>query len=236
VDNEGSKPRGREKGVAAVELGRAFNYIFDDPDWLAKLSIAVVWGFVSLLVPIVIGLIGVAVLLGYMIELVRNVSTGERFPMPRWVDYGRKINDGFSLLVAVFVYNLPNLLIGGCVTTLSGSLGSTLTVGTLCCTIPLLLIYNFIAWSMLAAGVARYVETDQVGEFYRFGALFTTIRQHSVSTIQWVVFGILVNLLFGFLAIIPCCGWVIIMGLSIPIHGHLLGQYTVRIIGRRKRA
>ncbi len=56
---------------------RIFTYAFDDPDWLNKLAItAIITALSVVFTPLLIGLVGWAVLFGYMVALVRNDRLG----------------------------------------------------------------------------------------------------------------------------------------------------------------
>jgi hypothetical protein len=52
---------------------------------------------------------------------------------------------------------------------------------------------------------------------------------------QWIVLTLLVNLTLLVLVAIPCLGWVAILALAFPIHGHLLGQFAREIGEKPKR-
>lgn len=208
-----------------VNFTRAFRYVFEDRDWVNKAVIAALLAFATIFFPV--GLIALAALLGYIVELARNVRSGSPTPLPQWVNYGDKINVGLNVLVAYIVYNIVNFLLTGCILTLTGAFqNSFLGIAILCCTVPLILIYNLVTWPMLALGTIRYSETGKSAEFYRFGDLFATLRANFSLTFQWVILSIFVNVVFGLLAIIPCLGWVAVLALSFPVQGHLLGQFA----------
>ncbi len=221
-----------------MDITRAFNYVFEDREWVNKLAIV---GLLTLTLPLVpLGLLTLAILLGYTTALMRNVRAGVQFPLPRWDNYNAFVSDGVNVLVAWVVYSIPNLVLFGCLYTLSGAfgrglIGSTLNLVVLCCLTPLLIGYNLVTWPMLAVGVARYADSRQPAEFYRFGDLFSTLRTQMGLAFQWVVFTLLINLALAVLALIPCLGWVAILGLAFPVHGHMLGQFAREIGEKPKR-
>lgn len=223
-----------------MNLIRAFTYAFDDPDWFNKIAItAIVTALSIAFTPLLIGLVGWAVLFGYMIELVRNVRLGNRYPMPRWDDFNRFLSSGGNVVAAVILYNLPNLLLS-CVSSFlaqnmgSGLIGSTLVLALSCCLFPLLLIYNLITLPMLAIGMGRYVEEPRINVFFEFGFLFETLRQHLDRIMQWWLALIAADIIFIILAVFVLIGWVALAALLIPVYGMLTGQLALAILGELK--
>jgi len=212
-----------------MEFGRAFTYPFEDKDWLSKLVMTVVMVIVSA-IPL-FGLVALAALLGYTIELVRNVRNGHPRPLPKWIDYGAKISLGGYVLLALFIYNLPALFLAvltyGFGNLLGASLfGSLSYVVIVCCALPVLFLYTIVTWSMLAVAIARYRENGDNGEFYRFDKLFRAIQYNSSLTGQWVLYSIFANILISLIALIPCIGWIAAPALIYPVQGFMLGEYA----------
>lgn len=213
-----------------MQFGQAFTYIFKDPAWFEKLALVVILGFFAL-IPI-FGLIPFAVLLGYMVDLVSNMLRRQKYPLPVWDRFGDKLSRGGTVLGAIIVYNIPNVLLIGCSTTAlsifpDDSGGAVFSLAFLCCLTPFMLLYTIVTWAMLALGIARYAETDNAQALYQFGRLFVDIRQHQGSTAQWVIGALLVNLACMALGVIPCLGWVSVLAFGLPWHAHMLGQFAV---------
>lgn len=220
-----------------MDFARAFKYVFEDPKWVDKLGMTALVTLVSG-IPI-LGLAALAVLLGYVLELIANVRAKTQYPLPRWVRWEEKLRYGTNILVAWVLYNLPNILVSCCLFTFSGMfqgnfLGNTLALGALCCTLPLLLIYNLITWPMLAVGMLRYSRNHLSAEFYRFGDLFATVRANTGTVFQWLVFTWLASLVLSLLAV-TCIGVVATLALLVPVNGHLLAQLALQIEAQPKR-
>lgn len=216
-----------------MNVGRAFTYAFDDPDATGKLVIAAALGFIgTITLPLLlVGLVAWTALLGYLVELVRNLQDRRPRPLPRWDNYGAKINRGGSVLVAGLVYNLPNIVCGCCVGSFltlwrDSALTSGLTLFSLCCLLPLLMIYNLLTWPMLALGLARYADENNAVAFFQFGDLFSTISRRPGLTAQWLLVMLAVSLLFGLLFLVPCIGWAAVPALSIPVVGYLAAGFA----------
>lgn len=218
-----------------MDLGRAFTYAFDDQEWAPKLLISAGVAFASIITaPLLVGFVGIAALLGYTVELIRNLRDGHPTPLPRWDRYGDKIRSGANVLTAVVVYNLPNVIPICCIATTSGLwgdgfIGSTISIFFTCCLVPLLIIYNVITWPMLALGMGRYAVENNVGVFFQFGDLFGTLYRNLNVTLTWIVFTLIANLVIGFIGAIPCIGWAAAPALGIVVQGYLTAGLTSEI-------
>jgi hypothetical protein len=100
-----------------MDLGQAFRFFFEDPDWVKKILIG---GVFMLLSPLIIGGIFVA---GYGVHVLRRVMRGEPRPLPEWEQLGVFFSDGLRafglyLLHLVAVGIVPAAL--GCVIGLMG--------------------------------------------------------------------------------------------------------------------
>lgn len=212
-----------------MDISHAVTYIFEDKQWVGKIVLLVVMLFMTL-VP-VLGLVALAAALGFLVQIVDHVRQGLPRPLPKWDDYGEKIGMGAHLLAAWVVYHLPLLLLNGCMAFVlniigSGSFGGFISLVITCCTFPLSVIYTLFAWSLLAAGLAEYVELPQIDRFFRPVHLWDVVRSHGALTRQWMVAATFVNVAVIALGWIPCLGQVLVLALLFPIHGHLLGQYA----------
>ncbi len=82
-------------------LGRAFNFMFEDPEWLQKILIG---GCFVLLCCI---LIGVPFVLGYMLLVVKNTAEGRPLPLPRWDNLGEKFTSGLMFFIVILLWTIP---------------------------------------------------------------------------------------------------------------------------------
>lgn len=219
-----------------MDIARAFTYIFDDEEWIPKLAIAVALVFAGIvLLPVfLVGLVAWAVLLGYLVELVRNLRDQHPTPLPRWDTYAEKFSDGSRVLTAVLVYNLPNVLAACCIGVVPALFGSDSTTGGItllaaCCLAPFLLVYNVLSGAMLALGTARYSDEGNVIVFFQFGDLFAVLTRRPSQTLTWVILATLANVGLGIAGLIPCLGWFVIPAVIIMVQGHLLAQFANQV-------
>jgi hypothetical protein len=218
-----------------MDITRAFSYIFDDDEWAGKVALALVWTLVAS-IPL-IGLFGFAILAGYVVELLKNMRRRAEKPLPTWDNLGEKLADGANVLIAWIVYNLGNgILACGLVLILpafglaesgqSTTTGDAATVAILCCLTILLFAYNLIIWPLLAIGLVYYAESGQITSFFQTGRLLATVNRNMGATVQWIIFTIFASLVLGVLNVIPCIGWAASLALTVPVQGHLLGQFA----------
>ncbi|MCY3832056.1 MAG: DUF4013 domain-containing protein [Chloroflexi bacterium] len=209
---------------------RAFTYMFRDRHWLIKLAET---ALLVLLCPApVIGLFCLCALLGYLAEIIHNVSNDYPRPLPVWDHIGEDISKGARVLLAILLYHAPPLIVIGLLyfarEALAVSLFGSLTfAGVLAAILPLLMIYLAFAWTLLAIGLVRYAETWDSGAFYHFDKLLRSMGNHRVLTLQWLVYSLAASMLL--LVLLP----VALLGLILffPVQGYLTGNY-----GRQLRA
>lgn len=225
-----------------MNITRAFSILFEDRDWLNKLVItAIVTLMTALLTPLLVGLAGWALLLGYMIDIIRNMRAGSLTPLPRWDDFGRFLSNGIPVLIAFIVYSLPTALLGCCSWFLLQSSGGTslvggsVALGVGCCLFPMLLAYNIITQPMLALGMGRYSEDPRTEVFFDFNGLFELLRTHTDAVLQWLLAVVIADLIFAVCAVIPCLGWVAGLALLVPVQGILTGQFAARVLGGKPK-
>lgn len=221
-----------------MDIGRAIAGITDDKDWLGKLAMAaLVTAFAVLTTPILIGLLGWAVLLGYLTQTVRRVRQNNPTPLPPWGDLVELGKLGGPALIAYLVYLLPNLLVGGCSlllllsTSNTAFTGTGVMVGVLCCLIPLLIIYNLLIAPLFALGVGRYSIEPVTGVFFDFSRLWGELSARWSLTAMFLLVLFVFSLILGVVGAIPCLGWVLSLAVTVPAYGLLVGQYALAAQG-----
>lgn len=213
-----------------MDFIRAFTYVSDDRRWPAKLGETAVF---ALLCPVpVIGLISLCALLGYLSELIHNVSNDYPRPLPEWDHIGEDISKGFPVLAAIVVYHLPLLLVllflyvfrHVIAVSLFGGITFLSILGGLA---PLLILYFALAWSLLALGLVRYAESWESAAFYQLNRLLRSLSNHSTLALQWLIASLAASIVL--LALLPLA--LLGLALFVPVQGYLAGSY-----GRRLRA
>ena len=213
-----------------MDFLRAFTYVSKDRHWFGKLGETAV--FAVLCPAPVIGLVCVCALLGYLTEIIHNVSNDYPRPLPEWDHIGEDIGKGFPVLLAIIIYHLPLMLAVACLYAfrhvIAVSLFGGITfIGILSSLVPLFLLYIAFAWSLLALGLVRYAETWETDSFYQFNRSLRSLQDHSTLALQWLIASLAASMLL--LALVPLA--LLGLVLFIPVQGYLAGSY-----GRNLRA
>lgn len=207
-----------------MNLGKAFTYVFDDPDYIKKIGIAALLS----LIPI----FGQFVVLGWGIEITRRVIRGEARPLPEWTDYGRYFTDGLKAFVVMFVYLLPVILLNSCLqlamiplqNSSSGDVMAMAVSGIALVSACLSIILGIGIGLMLPPALAIFAETGQIGAALRFGDVFALLRANFSAYLLTLV-GVFLSSIVAGLGVIACCvGLFVTAALSTAVTSHLYGQ------------
>jgi hypothetical protein len=170
-----------------IDLGRAFRFVPEDPDWLKKILVG---GVFMLLVAVLVGAVFVA---GYGVRLLRRSAAGEPRPLPEWDDLGGIFGDGLRAVALYLAYVLPVTIVPAglmvVVTVASAGLSQTGSrdasdaFGALAA-MGLMGLYALMTVVMLAlslyipAAFARFVMLDRVGAGFEVRENFAFIRRN----------------------------------------------------------
>ncbi len=97
-----------------VKYGKPFQDFFrsSDPEWSSKLIRGTLTVLISiLLTPILIGLAGWLIIVGYGLRFLYNVQIGKEHPLPEWGQNREDLERGFKLFVVGLVWSIPGLAI-----------------------------------------------------------------------------------------------------------------------------
>jgi hypothetical protein len=218
-----------------VNFGRALTYAFQDKEWAQKLLMVAVASFVGVILsPVLIGLAAWALVLGYHADVIRGLRASQPRPLPRWDRLGERMAAGGSILTAVIVYNLPNLLplcclLGTSLLFNNRFLGDTFNLVLLCCLTPLLIAYNVVTWPMIALGTARYAEERNIGVYFQFTDLLVTLWGRLDITVQWMLATFFTSVVLGFIFAIPCVGWAAAPALWVPVQAYFTARLAMLV-------
>jgi hypothetical protein len=209
-----------------MNYGRAFSYVFEDPDWLKKVGIA---GLIS-----IIPILGQIIVLGWVLEVTRHIINGEPDVLPDWSNFGEFLSKGFQAFVIVFVYLLPVFLISGCFQGLNAvllnvdneqvqALASVVSIVSICVSC-FIIIYEIAIGMILPAALGNFAATGQVAAGFRFNEVFGLIRTapgpYIIVLLLYIVTGIIAGL-----GIIACfIGLFFTSAYAMTVNAHLWGQ------------
>jgi hypothetical protein len=181
-----------------MNIGRSFTYITEDQDWIKKVLIA---GLISL-IPVV----GQFYLMGYVLEVLRNVIAGREVPLPdATANFGDKLVKGLLLTAITFIYGLPIMLISACSGVGNSILANTVQDSDTFSTIMMVfggcfgfvsLLYG-IALGLLTPFIwSTFAETGQFGDAFKLNRIWAMFR----SNIGQAIIVFLVCSVVGFVA------------------------------------
>jgi hypothetical protein len=198
-----------------LDFGRAFRFIFDDPDWIKKMLIG---GVMMLLGVFIIGSLWV---MGYWARLIRRVAAGEKRPLPEWEDLGGLLREGWGtasvyaiyiagLLLPFLVAIVGMLFVGGGMAQLtSGSEEASEAFGALA-GIGFLALYAVFWVAMLAlmvyvpAALTRYALTGRFAAGFEFAETVAFIRRNLLNYALALVLYMLASFVAQF-GVLACC-------------------------------
>jgi hypothetical protein len=218
-----------------MNLGKAFTYPFDDPDWMKKLGIAAV----MMIIPIVGGLF----VMGWAIEITRRVIQGEAYPMPQWEDFMGLLVKGLKVVVISLVYLLPVILVSACtqgLTILGQETGEdiVMTIAMLVsvCFGCLVFLYSLLAGLVMPAAFGKFAATGELKAAFRFGEVISMVRAVPMAYIMVLLGGFVASIIGG-LGVIACViGVLVTIPFANAAMAHLWGQAYREAGGRVQQA
>ncbi len=207
-----------------MDFGKAFSFVFEDPDWARKVLIAAL----VLIIPI----IGELVVLGWALKISQNVMEGSPRPLPD-IDFGADLARGFMGFVIGFVYALPITIVSGFFgivdAVLANSVGNSnglVTAFSLVygCFGLLALLYGIAMALVLPAAYTNYLAKGNLGAGFHLGEVFAMVRRN-IGAYFIVLLGSIVASIIASVGVIACVIGVLATGAySYAILGHLYGQ------------
>ncbi len=95
-----------------MDYAKALTFLWEDPRWKEKLTIGTGVMLVSgLLMPVLIGFVGILIVMGYGVRVLQNVRDGNQYPLPEWDQWSEDLARGFKLAIVSLVWALPALLL-----------------------------------------------------------------------------------------------------------------------------
>jgi hypothetical protein len=205
-----------------MDYGNAFVYMFSSKEWIKKM----VLGTAMALVPI----LGQFVLIGWTLDVLRNLKQKEADPLPEWTgdDFARWLGRGLGLSVAVVTFLLPVIVVAvilwGC-----GAIGLSIlgrdgdTLGgafSLCMACISLILYFVIGLGALVV-LVRYASTDQIDVGLEYVKNFQLVAAN-IAPLLIIVVLILIMMLVGAIVGILTLG---VLFLVLPVYSYLILAY-----------
>src|SRR5512143_1494055 len=198
-----------------MDVGKSIGYVFEDQKWTNKLLIGALVG----IVPIVN-----FALLGWVIDIMRNVAQRQPLPLPDWDNFGDKFVKGTILVIATLIYALPALLLFCPLIFLPfprGDFGSDarqaftgMLVGTTLTFTCLIALYGLLLSFLMPAIYLNFARKGTFSACFEFGEIWRimsrNLGEYITSWLIVLVIGVgasfVIGLVAAILAIIPCFG------------------------------
>lgn len=182
-----------------MDIGRSFTYMLQQPGGVGKLVI----GGLLLFVPI----FGWAVVAGYMIRTLRQVSAGNE-TLPEWTDWGGLFVTGLLVWVGSLIYEAPGLIVGR-----FGTGGALLQS-----------LWGIVVFIVLPAALMRFAATDNIGAFFDFSEIIAFIQTNTSNYILAIVLALVAGVLSMFGLILLIVGVVFTIFWASLVTAHLYGS------------
>jgi hypothetical protein len=211
-----------------MDIGKSFTFVFEDKDWVVKILIAagiflaglVVGGlfFWIILIPTILAF---ALPGGYALQITRRVIAGRADLLPEWDNWGELFMEGVKLLVIMFVYYLPQIVISVILGPIAGALGDQ--AQGLSVLLSLCLSCFNLLW---------FVVNGELKAAFRFGEIVAFVRDHFTTYLITAVMSWVAGII-GILGTVVCgVGALVTLPYAWMVTGHLYGQAYLEAKGQ----
>jgi hypothetical protein len=206
-----------------MDFGKAFTFVFDDPDWLKKVAINALIGLIPL--------IGQLYVLGWGLEVARRVATGSATPLPD-VDFGTFLGHGLKAFVVSLVYTAPIWILSivvAIITAIGGQVsedaGMMLTTITSICLGLFSLVFGLLLGVIMPAALTRTVVLGTIKDGLDVRAVWALVSNAVGPYLMTLVGTILASLLAAIVGSLACgIGLIFTMAYYQVVMGHFYGQ------------
>jgi len=223
-----------------MDFGKAFTFMFQDPNWIAKLGIGMLLVLVGIfLAPLLIGFLPLLIVTGYSLVVLDNVRLGHEHPLPEWQDWGKFFMLGLKVFVALFIWALPIIIgfvpvMAGSVLSDSGNANGTGAIAALLiiCGSCLMILWGLFIALLTPAIYARVAATDRFVSAFELGRIWAFTRDNLGNVIVAILLVWLAGIIASVLAMMGllflCIGVLVTIPLAslwqYLVQAHLFGQ------------
>jgi Protein of unknown function (DUF4013) len=228
-------------GGGTVDFGRAFQFYFEDPEWVRKTLIGggLYLAGTLLLVVLGAGLLLYAICGGYAMRVMQRAYAGDPRPLPDWDDYGGMMRDGLkmlglSLAYAIVVFGIPGIgfAVLGVAAGAASSAGSDAAGGLMALAmVGMQLIFMVVALVLaiyLPSAIARMTLYQRFGAGFEIKENVALIRRNPANYAIAVVLILLANFVAQIGVVLCCVGFFATTFWSMCVMGFALGDMVRR--------
>jgi hypothetical protein len=214
-----------------MDIGKSISFVFEDEQWLQKVLI----GGLIVLATIffswtIIGLfVGVGLLIGYSLDLLKNVRRGNPRPLPEWDEWGDKTVKGIKLTFIFLIWAIP-IVIVAIPSSLLGSLSENSDAGVLIgllvtCLSCLIMLYSILLSVLSPAIIIKFAEKERFADGFAFAEIFRFTRDNIGDIIIAILVLWAVQIIASIVGSILCLiGLLFTIFWSNLVQYHLFGQ------------
>lgn len=227
-----------------MDFMRALQYPFEDEDWLKKLGILLIAGFI----PIVGSPLAT---LGWTAETARAVKAGNPKPLASWDDIGGIIGKGVPPTLGYLVYMLPAFVliclafviqfagIGAAAGTndnnTAGALAGTAGVVMICC-YCIVFLYMIAAAIVFMGGFIRFLDKPEFSTFMQFSDNLALVRNNGGDFGMAILYLIGAGLVAGLASSVTFgIGGLVALPFMNYFASHIYGQLAAKLAGAAPR-
>lgn len=222
-----------------MDVAKSITFFTEDERWLEKLGIGVGVMIISaILSPILIGVVGFFIVVGYCIRLLQNVRDGVTNPLPDWDRWGDDLMLGFKLMVVIFIWSLPTILFVvpltvGSVLAGNSDTGAIIGIPLIICGSCLMILYALFVVVAQPAITVAFAREGTIRSGLQLNAIWLWTSRNIgpvlITTIVVLAAGFVLGLLGMILGVLLCfVGFVVSAPLATLltwlIQYHLYGQ------------
>jgi hypothetical protein len=212
-----------------MDYTQSLSFAFEEPEWARKLLIGGLLAWLSLFTGIFL-FIGVFIIAGYALGVIRNVVRDEATILPAWGDFGRIFIDGLLAVIIAVVYAVI-LGAAGALYFVFTATATDLPGGPMALAIISGAVLLYLALK-LSIGVAqiRLAASNNLGEALNFRLIVQDIRADLPALLSIVLFTSILHLILFLAGLGIISPFLNFWGLI--VEAHLFGQYGRRYIIR----
>ena len=184
---------------------------------------------------VLVGLLGVAIVAGYSLEVLRNVRQGNPQPLPEWRDrWGEWLVAGLKLLLVLFIWSLPAILLN-----VPSDLFRSLTwrvdglvelfAGLWAAAFGLLAFLAWVAFALATPALyVRMAEHEDLAQAFQFQEIYEFTLDHLGNVIIAVLIAFLIGVgaaLLGSLIGVVLC----VIGLAITLPAAIFIAHLITV-------
>ena len=199
----------------SLDIGRSATYLFEDEGWRGKL--------LPLLILSAIPGLNLLAWGGYAFSVARNITRREKLPLATWDEWSDILVRGLLSLIAMLLYFLPAIIVGGCFFVLTVVFGARVEsasfVAMRCLAYLFSAGYILFTSLLLNTGHVNFARTDQFSGYLDLRSRSRDLRQYTSQVITLTVLQGVLALIVSLLIIVGSIVFLVAVNLAVRTGG-----------------